>query len=85
MIHEYMETIPTLWKSTREWMGLHGITESPLLDFFLRKEVEEYNGCHFWSNFEIARTDLWNNDMYIDYFNYLDQQGGFFYERYVFI
>ena len=50
------------------------------LDDFFNTEAEEensneddddtqgahgfYNGCHFWSNFEIARTDLWNGELY---------------------
>ncbi|ODV64007.1 glycosyltransferase family 15 protein, partial [Ascoidea rubescens DSM 1968] len=42
---------------------------------------EEYNFCHFWSNFEIARLDIWDNDIYDQYFEYLDQSGGFFKER----
>jgi alpha 1,2-mannosyltransferase len=92
VIHEYMETIPTLWKSTKEWMSKKKIHSEKLsmLDIFLEpkgddKKFEdslEYNGCHFWSNFEIARVDLWNNIDYLDYFNYLDKSGGFFYERY---
>ncbi|KAG0669250.1 alpha-1,2-mannosyltransferase (Kre5) [Maudiozyma exigua] len=41
----------------------------------------EYNLCHFWSNFEIARVDIFNNDLYLKYFEYLDQQNGFWEER----
>lgn len=41
----------------------------------------EYNLCHFWSNFEIARTDLWHNEIYDAYFEWLDQAGGFWRER----
>lgn len=36
---------------------------------------------HFWSNFEIARLDFWRSPAYRAYFDYLDQAGGFFYER----
>lgn len=42
---------------------------------------EQYNFCHFWSNFEIARVDVWNNELYNAYFDYLEQAGGFYKER----
>lgn len=44
-------------------------------------ENEEYNLCHFWTNFEIARTDLFMSDDYQAYFEYLDKSGGFYKER----
>ena len=37
--------------------------------------------CHFWNNFEIASFKIFRNELYLDYFNYLDQNGGFYYER----
>jgi mannosyltransferase len=42
---------------------------------------EEYNLLHFWSNFEIARVDLWDNPVYESYFQYLEESGGFYKER----
>jgi hypothetical protein len=42
---------------------------------------ESYNRCHFWSNFEIGDLDLWRSEAYMKFFNYLDEQGGFYYER----
>ena len=42
---------------------------------------EEYNLCHFWSNFEIARTDLFLLQTYKDYFMHLERAGGFYKER----
>lgn len=44
-------------------------------------ENEEYNLCHFWTNFEIARVDLFKSKTYQDYFNYLENSGGFYRER----
>ena len=41
----------------------------------------EYNLCHFWSNFEIAKVDIFNNDIYLKYFEFLDQNNGFWEER----
>lgn len=42
---------------------------------------ETYNRCHFWSNFEIGSLGLWRSKAYMDFFEYLDKAGGFFYER----
>lgn len=42
---------------------------------------EEYNLCHFWSNFEIARTDLFISETYQKYFRHLEGVGGFYKER----
>ena len=40
-----------------------------------------YNGCHFWSNFEIGDLRFFQSQPFLDYFRYLDKAGGFFYER----
>lgn len=42
---------------------------------------EDYNTLHFWSNFEIARVDLWDNELYDSFFQYMDNSGGFYKER----
>lgn len=46
-----------------------------------RYEDEEYNLCHFWTNFEIARTDIFTSETYQAYFRHLDERGGFYKER----
>ena len=45
-IHEYMETIPTLWKHSNDW-AKKNIKSSSIMPFFLN-DKGEYNGCHFW-------------------------------------
>jgi alpha 1,2-mannosyltransferase len=79
---EYWETIPTLWRTTVEFMKDHTdyITEQNSLRL-IANSSGGYNTCHFWSNFEIASLDLWRSKKYLDYFEYLDKTGGFFYER----
>ncbi|KAJ3044982.1 alpha 1,2-mannosyltransferase 2.4.1 [Rhizophlyctis rosea] len=79
---EVPETIPSLWQTTKEYVEIMGIrrNQTRLLKFFA-DEHGGYNGCHFWSNFEIARRDLWDNPAYLSYFNHLDRAGGFYYER----
>ncbi|KAG7194399.1 alpha-1,2-mannosyltransferase (Kre5) [Scheffersomyces spartinae] len=66
---------PILLKDTFTW--LHA---KPKL-YEDRFEQEEYNLCHFWSNFEIAKTSLFRSSLYEDYFQYLENAGGFYKER----
>ncbi|KAF1814834.1 glycosyl transferase [Eremomyces bilateralis CBS 781.70] len=44
-------------------------------------EGEDYNMCHFWSNFEIARLDWFRSKEYTDFFDMMDHSGGFWTER----
>lgn len=34
-----------------------------------------------WSNFEIGDLDLWRGEAYRKFFDFLDEKGGFYYER----
>lgn len=34
-----------------------------------------------WSNFEIGDLDLWRGEGYSKFFDFLDEKGGFYYER----
>jgi alpha 1,2-mannosyltransferase len=86
-IHEYMKTVPTLWKTTLNFMAeykkMHPQWNPSLMRFFGNGNDPEngYNGHHFWSNFEIGSLKWLRSDAYVSYFNYLDREGGFFYER----
>ncbi|BFZ59490.1 O-glycoside alpha-1,2-mannosyltransferase 4 [Saitoella coloradoensis] len=44
-------------------------------------EGENYNMCHFWSNFEIARLDFFRSEEYMQFFREMDASGGFWAER----
>lgn len=66
---------PQLLKNTLAW--LHA---KPKL-YEDRFEREEYNLCHFWSNFEIAKISLFHSPEYTEYFEYLENAGGFYKER----
>lgn len=46
-----------------------------------RFDNEEYNLCHFWTNFEIAKTEIFLLDTYQNYFKHLEEAGGFYKER----
>ncbi|KAJ2829635.1 alpha 1,2-mannosyltransferase 2.4.1 [Coemansia erecta] len=82
-IYELMDTIPTLWDSVKKFMSAHPdlIPESNSLWWVSRDNGTTYNGCHFWSNFEIADLSFYRSKEYETFFNYLDREGGFFYER----
>ncbi|GCE98848.1 mannosyltransferase ktr3 [Zygosaccharomyces mellis] len=82
-VSEYEATIPTLWSTTRKFMKEypHLVHKNNLMDYISDDNGENYNLCHFWSNFEIGSLDLWRSEAYDKYFEYLDQSGGFYYER----
>ncbi|KAH3900232.1 probable Alpha-1,2 mannosyltransferase KTR1 [Saccharomycodes ludwigii] len=82
-LHEYEETVKTLWNTTKSFLEEHPqyLHENNMMDFISDDEGFSYNMCHFWSNFEVASLDFWRGPAYTDYFNYLDKAGGFFYER----
>ncbi|KAI7888483.1 nucleotide-diphospho-sugar transferase [Mucor mucedo] len=83
---ELRETIPSLWKYVEDYAKSRRIDISSessqlLFPYFRDKRTGDFNLCHFWSNFEIASLNLWRSPQYRDFFNYLDQTGNFFYER----
>ncbi|KAK4188143.1 nucleotide-diphospho-sugar transferase [Podospora australis] len=82
-LYEYIETIPTLWDSVKKFMKNHPehIAEDNSMGFLSDDGGETYNKCHFWSNFEIGSLEWLRSKAYTDYFESLDQDGGFFYER----
>lgn len=92
-IYDDPKTIPTLWPATTAFLEEHpSYALSPdensyywLTDSVARpdhtKAANGYSTCHFWSNFEIGDLDFWRSQTYVDYFDYLDQTGNFFYER----
>ncbi|POS84489.1 glycosyl transferase [Erysiphe pulchra] len=82
-LYEYVETIPTLWESVKKFIKAHPehISEGNSMGFLSDDGGKNYNHCHMWSNFEIGNLDWLRSNAYLDYFESLDQDGGFFYER----
>ncbi|KAJ6547579.1 glycosyltransferase family 15 protein [Mycena capillaripes] len=80
---EYPATIPTLWDAVKEFINFNPGLVSPdnAMGFLSDDGGETYNRCHFWSNFEIADLDLWRGEAYSKFFDFLDEKGGFYYER----
>ncbi|MCJ1465034.1 alpha 1,2-mannosyltransferase 2.4.1 [Pseudocyphellaria aurata] len=82
-LYEYVETIPTLWDSAKKFIKEHKehIVEGNAMEWLSDDKGETYNHCHFWSNFEIGNLNWLRSQAYIDFFDVLDKDGGFFYER----
>ncbi|UPK97610.1 hypothetical protein LCI18_008545 [Fusarium solani-melongenae] len=82
-LYEYIDTIPTLWDSTKKFMANHPehIAEDNSMRFLSDDGGNTYNKCHFWSNFEVGSLSWLRSKPYLDFFESLDKDGGFFYER----
>ncbi|KAG6909701.1 hypothetical protein DXG01_015902 [Tephrocybe rancida] len=90
-LYEYAETIPTLWDAVKGMSptilvvftakNAELIPDGNGMSFLSDDGGETYNRCHFWSNFEIADLDLWRGEAYGKFFDFLDERGGFYYER----
>lgn len=82
-LREFPQTIPTLWDHVLKFIELYPgyLNENNFLDFISEDRGGHYSLCHFWSNFEIVNMDFYRSEAYSAFFNYLDLQKGFFYER----
>ncbi|KAL7411895.1 glycosyltransferase family 15 protein, partial [Mrakia frigida] len=82
-VYEFLATIPSLWEATKEFIELYPqhLAEDNSMDYISDDGGATYNGCHFWTNFEIVDMDFWRSQAYSDYFDFLDRKGGFYYER----
>ncbi|CAA7264528.1 unnamed protein product [Cyclocybe aegerita] len=82
-MYEYQATIPTLWGHAMKFAKDHPeyVAKDNALGFMSTDNGKTYNLCHFWSNFEIADMAFWRGPAYTAFFEYLDKQGGFYYER----
>lgn len=78
---ELPKTIPSLWNTTRTFMDEHAasLPHENLMDFVT--SGDDYNLCHFWSNFEIGSFSFLRSKEYQAYFKHLDEANGFFMER----
>ncbi|KAJ1727751.1 hypothetical protein LPJ61_004414 [Coemansia biformis] len=82
-VYELMNTVPTLWDSVKRFMAKHPetIPEHNSMWWVSRDNGTTYNGCHFWSNFEIVDLSFYRSEQYQKFFDFLDHEGGYFYER----
>lgn len=88
-IKEFMVTIEGLMSTIAEWLRKKKVekTGAPLPNIDPKERLSfmfnqgEYNGCHFWSNFEIASLEFFRSDIYREFIDTLEESGGFYYER----
>ncbi|KAF9066448.1 glycosyltransferase family 15 protein [Rhodocollybia butyracea] len=82
-MYEFEKTIPSLWGHVKDFIKLYPeyLAKDNSMGFLSDSDGETYNLCHFWSNFEIADMSFWRGEAYTKFFEYLDQKGGFYYER----
>ncbi|XPS72143.1 hypothetical protein M3J09_004312 [Ascochyta lentis] len=76
------------YPTTTLWTAMMAASYSPwpfryLLALLRNRDAsgDLWNMCHFWSNFEIADMDFFRSTQYRDIFRFLDEDGGFYYER----
>ncbi|OUM51644.1 hypothetical protein BVG19_g758 [[Candida] boidinii] len=83
---EYPRTIPSLFNELKNYLTennkLNLLKSSENYSKYIIDEFkDDYNLCHFWTNFEIGDLDLLRSNEYNKIFNYLDSKKGYFYER----
>ncbi len=80
-VREFMDSIKSLMGHTTDFLinNYPDIKKQNNLKFMF--ESGNYNGCHFWSNFEIGSFDFFRSEIYNKYVNYLEEKKGFYYER----
>ena len=76
-------SFPSLWSQTQAFMDANPGLVHPEADMdWLIDAQGEYNNCQFFSNFEIGDLRFFRGEQNEAYFQWLDQAGGFFYERF---
>lgn len=90
-LYDSPQSIRSLWNDTLEfvkenpqYLNRHGSYE------WLKENIQKpehyditngYSTCHFWTNFEISNLDFYRSEPYEKYMDFLEEKGGFYYER----
>lgn len=80
-INEFLNSISTLMDTTAEFIKKYYERMPKKNRMRFMYENGRYNGCHFWSNFEIAAFEFFRSKEYNDFVDALEESGGFYYER----
>ncbi|KAH7106277.1 glycosyltransferase family 15 protein [Auriculariales sp. MPI-PUGE-AT-0066] len=82
-MYENPATMPSLWNLAKDFAKANPglIATDNAMKFISRDGGETYNQCQFYSNFEIADMDFWRGEAYQKFFKFIDDSGGFYYER----
>ncbi|CUM63441.1 uncharacterized protein PRCAT00001016001 [Priceomyces carsonii] len=80
---ELHTTVEKLWDTVNNFFKLEPklVSEDNNVAFLTEDDGKTFNMCHFWSNFEVGDMDFFRLESYTKFFNYLDQEGGFYYSR----
>lgn len=82
ILYEYMNSIPTLMTTTAGFLkNNYDMFANNIARPEFMFDDGKFNGCHFWSNFEIASLSFFRSKEYNAYVDALEQAGGFYYER----
>lgn len=90
-LYDSPESVRTLWSSTMNFVKknpqyLHERGSYEWIKDNVQKSdnyeiTGGYSTCHFWTNFEIINLDFLRSKPYEDFMSYLEDQKGFYYER----
>lgn len=81
-LFEFKDSITTLYETVLEFKKTYpDLIPKGKKNLQFMFENGNYNGCHFWSNFEIASFEIFRNKSYATYVKHLDKKGGFYKER----
>ncbi|QHS71759.1 putative mannosyltransferase [Saccharomyces paradoxus] len=90
-LYDSPQTIRTLWTSTMDFVEEHPNYLNANGAFGWLKDnsqnpdnydyTQGYSTCHFWTNFEIVDLEFLRSEPYEQYMQYLEEKGGFYYER----
>ncbi|PVF94295.1 glycosyltransferase family 15 protein [Serendipita vermifera] len=80
---QYSRTVANLWNTVNEFTQQNPqyVADDNAMRFISDDEGINYNLCNFWNSFEIADMDFWRSEAYTKYFEFLDANGGFYYDR----
>lgn len=90
-LYDSPESVRSLWPTTMEFLLEHPqYLNENAASVWLRENLQNprnfevahgYSTCHFWSNFEIGDMDFYRANAYSKWVEFLEQSGGFYYER----
>ncbi|ODQ62190.1 glycosyltransferase family 15 protein, partial [Wickerhamomyces anomalus NRRL Y-366-8] len=90
-LYDSPDSVRSLWPTTQEFLKKNPqyLNKNAALSWILENEqnpeqtaiANGYSTCHFWSNFEIGDMEFYRGEAYTKWMEYLNENGGFYYER----
>ncbi|KAJ2627580.1 hypothetical protein H4R22_004333, partial [Coemansia sp. RSA 1290] len=77
-IQEIPSAVPSLWQSFEQYIAQHSSRGNSTLDWLVDAD---FNRCQFLTNFELIDLDFMRSTEYQELFNFMDKQGGIYYEQ----